>query len=342
MSSLLANLSLLGLLALVGVVAFNAWQQRKAQRQLRQEQMAVRLEPLHAADGASALEHLPPSKSPPVFEPLDALIDSIVPLNLHEERYGELLLAAMPDTRRVGGKALLFEAQNTATGDWEYPRAGQQYRQMQLGVQLFQGAHRLNNIDFSEFAAAANQYAEKIHATVELPDMREELARAKELEAFVKETDLEVVVCVSSRGTPWSAGYVQQHALRLGFVAGAYPGRMVYNQPWEEGAAAQPIFALYFDAQAALAEDLDASALRQIRLVLDVPQVPRALAPYPALRQAAIDLAAKMEGYISDEQGHSISAEFMQGIESSLDAVYEQLDARDLSAGSALARRLFA
>lgn len=345
MSNLLIGLGLLGAGALAGVAAFNYGQQRKVQRQYQRAQLALRQDPNAAADTAqtdSAAAFLPAHKLPVLPEPLDSLIDSIVPLNLHGSRYGEVLLAAMPDTRRVGGKALLFEALNLQTQEWEYPRAGEQYSQMQLGVQLMQGAHRLNNIDFSEFAAAANHYAEKIHASAELPDMRSEMERAKDLEKFVQEADLEVLLCVSSRDTPWSAGYIQQHAQRLGFIAGAYPGRMVYSLPWAEGAEAQPIFALTFDAQAALAEDLSDSALRQIRLTLAVPQVPRHLQAYDKLRQVAIDFAAKMDGYISDEQGRAISAAFMDSMASTLDAVYDQLDARDLAAGSPLARRLFA
>ena len=345
MSNLLMGLGILGGTALVGVAAFSYGQQRKLQRQYQRAQLALRQDPENAAlltEPAADAHFLAAHKLPVLPEPLDALIDSIVPLNLHETLYGEALLAAMPDTRRVGGRALVFEALNRQSQTWEYPQAGQQYRHMQLGVQLMQGGHRLNNIDFSEFAAASNHYAEKIHATAELPDMRTEMERAKDLEKFVQEADLEVLLCVTSRSTPWSAGYIQQHAQRLGLVAGAYPGRMVYSLPWADGAEAQPIFALTFDAQAALAEDLSDSALRQIRLTLAVPQVPRHMQPYDKLRQMAIDFAAKMDGFVSDEQGRSISAAFMDGIADTLEAVYDQLDARDLAAGSPLARRLFA
>jgi hypothetical protein len=347
MSNLLMGLGLLGVAALLGVLLINYFQQRKVQRELQCQSVMARQDPGAGAEGlaledASYLEPSGGLRGNLPFELLDVLIDSIISLDLHTPLYGQKLLQHMPDTRRVGGKALLFEAKNLESDSWEYPRADQQYRHMQLGVQLLQGAHRLNNIDFSEFVAAAHAYAEKVHATVELPDMREELARAKELEALAKEVGVEVELCVSARETPWSAGYVQQHAQRLGFVPGMYPGRMVYSQAWHEGAAAQPIFTLHFDAQAALAEDLGESALRLIRLVLDVPQVPRQLAPYATLRQVAVDFAAKMGGYISDESGRNISADFMDSIALSLEAVYDQLDARDLAAGSPLARRLFA
>jgi hypothetical protein len=341
MSNLLMGLGALGAAALLGVAAFNYGQQRKLQRHYQREQLSERQDPQQSADLGVGLA-APPTKTTLVFEPLDALIDSIISLDLHGRLYGDALISHMPDTRRVGAKALRFEAYNTASNDWEYPQQGQQYSQMQLGVQLMQGAHRLTNIDFSEFVAAASHYAEKVHATVDLPDMRSEMERAKDLEKFVQEADLEVLLCVSSRQTPWSVGYIQQHALRLGFIPGAYPGRMVYSLPWAAGAEAQPIFALHFDAQAALAEDLSDSAVHQIRLTLAVPQVPRHLQPYEQLRQMAIDFAAKMDGYVSDDQGRAISAAFMDSTASALEAVYDQLDARDLAAGSPLARRLFA
>jgi hypothetical protein len=345
MNNLLAGLGLLGVTALAGVAALNYTQQRKLQRQYQREQLARRQDPDAAAlaaqmGGVDAL--LPVHKLPILGEPLDALIDSIVPLNLHGQRYGEALLAAMPDTRRVGGRALLFEALNIHSHHWEYPRAGEQYSLMQLGMQLVQGTHLLKNIDFSEFALAANLYADKVHASAEVPDMRSEMERAKDLEEFVKSADVEILLCVSSRQTPWSAGYIQQHAQRLGLTAGAYPGRMLFSLPWAQDAEAQPIFSLQYDAQAALAEDLGDSALRQIRLTLSVPQVPRHLQPYEKLRQVAIDFAAKMDGYVSDEHGREISVAYMDSMATALDAVYDQLDARDLAAGSPLARRLFA
>jgi hypothetical protein len=48
-----------------------------------------------------------------------------------------------------------------------------------------------------------------------------------------------------------------------------------------------------------------------------------------------------MEGVITDDHGQLLSPAAMHSIESDLRALYDTLDARDLSAGSAQARRLF-
>jgi hypothetical protein len=104
---------------------------------------------------------------------------------------------------------------------------------------------------------------------------------------------------------------------------------------------APPVLGLSFDTQAALADDPAQSALRELTLSLDVPQVHRSEQPFVRMRDAAVALAAAMEGIITDDNGEVIRAEGMDVIGSDLEQLYDTLDARDLAAGSPLARRLF-
>jgi hypothetical protein len=48
-----------------------------------------------------------------------------------------------------------------------------------------------------------------------------------------------------------------------------------------------------------------------------------------------------MEGLITDDNGQPLSSDAMDLIGSELETLYDKLDARELSAGSVLARRLF-
>ena len=98
---------------------------------------------------------------------------------------------------------------------------------------------------------------------------------------------------------------------------------------------------LSFDTQAAMSEDPEETALREVSLSLDVPQVLRSERPFVRLREAAIALAASMEGVIIDDNANPINLNAMDVIGSELETLYDTLDARDLSAGSVLARRLF-
>jgi FtsZ-interacting cell division protein ZipA len=98
---------------------------------------------------------------------------------------------------------------------------------------------------------------------------------------------------------------------------------------------------LAFDPQAAMAEDPEQTALREITLSLDVPQVPRADQPFARMCEAALALAGSMDGVIIDDNGNRIHAEAMDGIAAELEQLYDTLEQRDISAGSVLARRLF-
>jgi hypothetical protein len=106
-------------------------------------------------------------------------------------------------------------------------------------------------------------------------------------------------------------------------------------------AGGPPVLGLAFSTQAAMADDPAHSAVRDVTLSLDVPHVPRTEQPFVRMRDAAIALAASMDGMITDDDGRVIPPEALDAIGADLESLYDTLDARDLSAGSAQARRLF-
>lgn len=376
MSTLQIGLAIIGGLVLAGVVAYNAWVTNKsAPRTARErggdarDEMAgdetlpytpadleeneiQRIDPVlgdlpgapvppdpAVVAAAVASVHLNPLMNQPEKRPgLDALIDVITPLLLEHEVSGDALLAALPGTRRVGSKPFAVEGQSESTGEWESPRLGQRYRALQAGVQLANRSGPLNDIEFSEFVVKAQAFADAVGASPDFPDMRAEVARGRELDAFASGHDAQLGFTLRARRTAWSPGYVAQHAAKLGFVAGALPGRMVLSGS-QSGQA--PILSLVFDPQAAMAEDPEQSALREIALSLEVTHVPRSEQPFVRMRQAAMALAEAMDGVITDDAGQPLSTDTMDRIGSDLESLYDALDGRDLSAGSAQARRLF-
>lgn len=376
MSNLQIGLAIIGGLVLAAVVAYNAWVTRQnAPRTARErpaplpaadaadpvadvgelmaDPLAGRIDPVLDGDLADTVpaalaDALPggPSDGPLARrEPaaaerrpgLDALIDVIAPITPEGEVSGDAVLAALPATRRVGSKPFAVEGLSPA-GEWEAPRPGHRYRQLQAGVQLANRAGALNDIEFSEFVVKTQAFADVLSAAVEFPDMRAEVARARELDAFAGDHDAQLGFTLRARRAAWSPGYVAQHAARAGFVAGALPGRMVLagSQPGHA-----PVLSLTFDPQAAMAEDPEQSALREVTLSLEVTHVPRSEQPFVQLRQASQALAQAMDGVVTDDAGQPLSIDAMDRIGADLEALYDALDARDLSAGSPQARRLF-
>ncbi|MEP7057703.1 MAG: cell division protein FtsZ, partial [Caldimonas sp.] len=244
----------------------------------------------------------------------------------------------LPATRRVGSKVLMIEGLNVETGEWESPVAGQRYSEFQAGVQLANRTGALNEIEYSEFVQRVQAFAEALAAMPDIPDMLEAMARARELDAFASQHDAQLAVHLKARAAAWSVGYIQQHARRHGFVPGVVPGRLVHPST-DEGAP--PVLILTFDSQAALADQPDVAAVRDVTLTFDVPQTDRAAEPFAAWQAAAQALAVGMDADIVDDNGRALSSEGFAAIGGELGRLYDALAGRDLAAGSAAARRLF-
>ena len=367
MSTLQISLAVIGAVLLALIVAWNAWtNQRNAPRRAERSD-APRQEP--AFDGAAPLADpasastdgtlrepigendfvatlpgegalaLPPTSQANERRPaLDALIDAIAPLALEHAISGEAALASLPPTRRAGSKPFSIEGQNEASGHWEIPAPGQRYKAFQAGVQLANRTGALNEIEFSEFVAKAQTFADDVGAAPDFPDMLHEVARARELDQFASDHDAQLAFVLRARQAAWSPGYVHQNAARAGFVAGTLPGRMVLPAVIEGGGA---MLTLAFDAQAALSDDPEQSAVRELLLSLDVAQIHRSEQPFARLREVSGLMCESMDAVLCDQNGVLLPAMAMEPIAADLELLYDQLDGRDLSAGSPQARRIF-
>jgi hypothetical protein len=348
MSTLQIGLAIAGVLLLAALVVHGAWTARRNQPRLAEPETqpmdpqdlgAQAVDPVFGAvPAASDVDGLLLPATAERKPQLDPLIDVLASIELEHPVSGEAVLQHMPATRRVGSKPFAIEGLYEADGQWEPPQPGRRYSALQAGVQLANRAGPLNEIEYSEFVVKTQALADAMGGTPEFADMLDAVARGRELDAFASENDAQLSVTLRARHTAWSAGYVQQNAARLGFVAGVLPGRMVLPA---SAAGQAPILSLHYDPQAALAADPSQTAIRELTLSLDVAQVLRSEQPYVRLRESAKRLAEVMEGLITDDNGQPLSSDAMDLIGSELETLYDKLDARELSAGSVLARRLF-
>ena len=344
LSSFTLGLAIIGALVLAALVAWQTWTSRRnTPRQALQDAAAPAADPTDPL-GGRAEPRFESDTDPaplPVMDKrpgLDALIDIIAPIVLETPASGEAALAAMPTTRRAGSKPFAVEGLSVETGEWEQPHGGRRYSAFQAGVQMANRTGALNEIEYSEFVMKAQAFADAVNGSPEFPEMLHEVARARELDQFASGHDAQLGFTLRARNAAWSPGYVQQNAARLGFVSGVIPGRMVLPAQVQ---GLPPVLGLSFDTQAAMAEDPAQSAIREVTLSLDVPQVDRSERPFVRMRESAIALAAAMDGLITDDNGQVIRLESLDGIGADLEQLYDTLDGRDLSAGSVLARRLF-
>ena len=357
MNDLTVALAIVGGVALAGVLAHGAWQARRAgprraepdPAQVAREQQQV--EPVltdagavpavgtHGPDGPDlTLPRSPPRRN---AARLDALIDAIATLRPETPELpfaGASVLAHLPATRRVGSKPLAIEGLDAARGEWEPISADATYSALQAGVLLANRTGALNEIEYSEFVQRVQTLADAVGAMPDCPDMLDVVARARELDAFASAHDAQLALHLQARGAAWSPGYLQQQAARHGFVPGAVPGRLVLASP-DEGAP--PVLVLSFDAQAALADEPERAAVRDVTLSFDVAQTEATREPFAAWQSTATALAADIDGVLVDDNGRPFGVEAFASIGSELERLYGALAGRDLAAGSPAARRLF-
>jgi len=335
-------LALFGALLLLALALHGWWSTRRARPRKVADAAAaaVRVEPALGGVEPPAVSAEPAAlrTAPRRVPRLDALIDAIVPLALDAPISGEMALLHLPPTRRAGSKPFYVEGLDTETGQWEPFAPGHRYGELQAGVQLASRSGALNEIEYSEFVQKVEGFAEAMGARADVPDMLEVVARSRELDALTSALDAQLTITLRSNGVAWSVGYVQQAASRLGFVTGPLPGRMVLPAA-EEGAP--PVLVLSVDPQAVLADDPQAAAVRECVLVLDVAQTPESAEPFPAFHRSATALADDLDATAIDDQGQPITLHAYAAIGVELQQLYRQLEALDLAAGSAAARRLF-
>jgi hypothetical protein len=335
--TLTTALLLLGGVVVLALVLQGWWGMRRAPpRAANALPAAGRTEP---ALGGEAAGEPPPLRTPPRrVARLDALIDAIVPLALEAPITGDLALAHLPPTRRAGSKPFYIEGLDSETGQWEPLTPGRRYGELQAGVQLASRGGPLNEIEYSEFVQKVETFALAVSASADVPDMLEVRARARELDGLANPLDAQLTITLRANGVAWSVAYVQQVAAKLGFVPGSVPGRLVLPAA-EEGAP--PVLVLGVDARAALADEPQGSAVRDCTLTLDVPQTPESAEPFPAWHRTATALADDLDATAIDDLGEPITLHAYAGIGQEVGDLYRRLEALDLAAGSAAARRLF-
>jgi hypothetical protein len=345
--NLTVGLAILGALLLAALLLHGWWSARRASpRRADPSPPAARVEPsLGDADARPADRSPEPVGVPARPAPgarraarLDALIDAIVPLSLEAPVSGEAVLAHWPATRRAGTKPFLIEGLDLDSSDWAQPEPGKRYSELQAGVQMANRSGALNEIEYSEFVHKVQAFADGVGALPDFPDMLDVVARARELDAFAAPVDAQLSLRLVAKSVAWSVGYVQQCAARQGLVPGVVPGRLVLPAA-EEGDP--PVLVLEFDPQAALADDPQSAALRELVLSLDVPQTPAEQEPFPQWHKTAHALAADMDAALLDDAGRPVTLHAFDAIGKDLGELYRKLEQHDLAAGSAAARRLF-
>ncbi len=213
--------------------------------------------------------------------------------------------------------------------------ARRSWRELRVGLQLANRSGPLAEDEIEGFNAAIADFAADVNAVSQRESPAAAAQRARDLDRFCAETDIEVAVNVVGQfGATFAVARVRQLALEAGLAETA-SGELV-----RYGADGAPRFSIrrFGDAPG----KSSATYYAGLTFALDVPQVPDAPRAFDEMVALAVRLAGTLGGQLVDDNRRALSDQGIGSIRRSLEQVYRDMEAHGIPAGGALARRLYA
>lgn len=270
------------------------------------------------------------------FDPPHASLDYVVRLDLETSRPASAFTQLVAQARSLS-KPVRFAGLNAVSGDWEEMHANRTYQQVSAGLQLADRSGPASDTDISRFSEILRRGAVGLKARAQCPPLHQALASAIELDQFCADVDVTIGLnIIARRSEPFAASRLAQLAEAIGFKL-ASNGNFEFTT--EDGSA---VFSLCDQDGAAFSGDrIDVMSSRGVTLLLDVPRVAEGVPAFDAMVAVANDLCEPLGGVLVDDNGKPLNERGIENIRAQLRDIYDKMQARQISAGSPRARRLF-
>jgi ZipA-like protein with FtsZ-binding domain len=358
MSDLQLLLLGLGAVVILGVVLYNLWQERRARRSAEKafgeaigdalfarnvgpdERREPTVGALPASDVVEAAEMVAHRAPAPVAEaPVDAAagisnrIDTVAVILADDpvmrEQLDPLLDALQGHTTPVQVEGLVDEQWHPVDGS---PRRS--WRELRVGLQLASRGGPLAETELEQFNQAIAEFAASMNAVSQREAPAAAAARARELDGFCAESDIEVAVNVIGRsGVTFATSRVKALALAHGFSETA-SGELVHYT----GDGPPDCVIRRFNETAGKAHTAYYAGLT---FALDLPQATDPARALDGMVKLAQAFAGELGGELVDDARKPLTEAGIAALRRSLEKIAEDMRAQGIPAGSPLARRLF-
>ncbi|MDR2112796.1 MAG: cell division protein FtsZ [Candidatus Accumulibacter sp.] len=388
MTELQMGLIGLGVIAVVGVLAYNKWQEMlqrgQAERLLKASHPDVLLD--GAADKTQAREpearfspavdeagtgdarvepvlgSRPEQESPEPAEPaasapapaeaaggrepeedqrfLSPLIDFIASIDAVEAVPARHIVDTPREALARVRKPVRWIGYDEASGEWlpisPQPSGPQgKYRHIRAGLQLVNRQGPVSEDELVVFATAMQELADQLTGVASLPSRQSALETAWALDQFCVGVDIQIGINVISQGRSFVGTKLRALAESAGMVIDE--GRFVYRDNGDN-----LLFALLNqEASGFSAETMRSMSTQGLTFLLDVPCVTQGRRVFDQMVELARHFADVLRGALVDDNRHPLSDASLEPVRQQIDQYQAMLAARQLPAGSPLARRLF-
>jgi len=363
MSDLQLALAAVGVVIIAGVVVFNVWQEKRARGKaesafgepapdaLLDTPPAARREPTlgvmptaqaQPAPGTMRVP-APDETSPGMAAPqelegapaaeVSSRVDTVAVILADDPVMSEQLQPLLAALRNFGKPV---HVEGIVDEQWHpidtSPRRS--WRELRVGLQLADRRGPVGEEDVERFNRTIADFAAAVNAVSQREAPAAAAARARELDAFCADTDVEVAVNVIGQlGATFAVARVKALALDNGlsetgagelvrFTHDGYPGFVLRR--FDE-AGGKPS-ATYYSG---------------VTFALDVPQVAEAPQVLAEMVSVAQVFAATLGGQLVDDNRRPLTEAGLASIRRSLEKIFHEMETHGIPAGSALARRLF-
>ena len=351
-----------GAIAVAGVWAYNKWQERKhrqlAERILRGgEQTDVLLDSadvpagVGATGGDAAIEPMqrvePAFSSATAVEPVaagapdspwaDPVADGIGRLEFVEAVAAPALWAAQAEWAGHLAKPLYWVAQ--VDGEWRLLTAHDagRYSVFLAAQQLADRRGAVSETELTVFAEGVRHLAAQLGGVATVPEVGTMLEQARALDEFCAGVDVQLSINIADPGGTAFAGTKLRGLAEAAGMQLEDDGR--YHACDEQGETLYTLGNL--GVELFEAESLGSLATHGITLTLDVPNVGQGAHVFDRMVATARQFAQGLGGVLVDAQRAPLTDAMIAGIRAKIEEIQVRMEARQIVAGSARARRLF-
>ena len=350
MSELQLGLLGIGVLVVLGVLAYNKLQEARLKRQAEEvfgskhDDVLLGGKSGHAASQrpAGSTERIEPTLSAAPAGPaessgiLDSRIDFIATLETDKAVAGEAISTAIVESPANPAKAVSWECYNRQTASWEALNAAGEYDVLRVGLQLADRKGAANQQDLAEFSAMAQAMADTVGARCTLGAPAAALQRAQQLDALCADVDVQIGLNLISRGGAVPGTRIRALAEAHGLVL-ERDGR--FHRRDEIGLELYTLCNM--EPAAFSAEGMKELATRGLTLLFDVARVPGGIVAFDRFVEFTRDLAEALSAGIVDDNRQPLDDVGLGKIRAQLQALYASMEQQGIPAGSPLALRLF-
>lgn len=269
---------------------------------------------------------------------LDPAIEFIIHIHPGEPVAASALAEVMESLSNLG-KPVRWVGLDADSGVWAAvsPEQNAAYIELAAGLQLADRNGPTSEAQLEEFFGAVQAFASQQMAVIDCPDKQAALLDAADLDKFCLDVDVLIGLNVVAQG---GASFPATKIRSLAEVSGmTLEPEGVFHYRNEQGVSLYSL--CNHESSPFTPDDVKNLSTHGVTLLFDVPRVPDGVQVFDQMTALGRKLANSLGGMLVDDNIRPLSDAGLDKIRQQLASIYKKMEAKQISAGSPRALKLF-